>query len=244
LIDSGEYGDVQSIYAKIAVPAGTLAADDIRFNYGLAGGACLDLAYVFSAACYFANTTQDTAVEAISATPRICKTDSKIDEAMNATFALTSPGKPRITCTVDADLALGNFFWRIPKFWAIAPTVTVELEKAKIHFDNFAGAWFKHSITVSEKDQHGKLSGKKRVVKCYKGGPQWGDTGGNWWTTYRYQLEAFCNRVKAVEGAPNDDSRSDALGPWLSLEQSAKMMSVIDAIYEKAGLPKRGLTGQ
>lgn len=244
LVDSGEYGEVRSIYVKIAVPSGALKADDIRFHYQLAGGACMDLTYVFSAACYFANIKQDTAVEPISATPRICKTDPKIDEAMNATFALKSPGKPSITCTVDADLLLEKLFGFIPRYWALTPIVIIELEKARIHFDNFAGPWVRHSITLSEKDQDGKLSGKKKVMKCYKGGPQWGDRGEDWWTTYRYQLETFCNRVKAVDGAPSDNPASDALGPWLSLEESAKVMSVIDTIYEKAGLPKRGLTDQ
>lgn len=67
----------------------------------------------------------------------------------------------------------------------------------------------------------------------YTGGPLWGERGEVWRTTYKYQLEAF---VEAVRNG------KDVLeGPWVGLQESEKVMECIDAVYDKMGLPRRGL---
>ncbi|KAK5014188.1 hypothetical protein LTR16_002618 [Cryomyces antarcticus] len=53
LVDSGRYGSVLFISTSLYLPVGTMPRDDIRFKYDLAGGACMDLAYVFSATRYY-----------------------------------------------------------------------------------------------------------------------------------------------------------------------------------------------
>lgn len=53
--------------------------------------------------------------------------------------------------------------------------------------------------------------------------------------TVRYQLEAFVDMIRAKE------SGRTYTGPWMSLEESEKIMHIIDAVYDKAGLPRRGL---
>jgi len=52
--------------------------------------------------------------------------------------------------------------------------------------------------------------------------------GEDWWTTYRYQLEAFVDRV-----------RGRAPQTWVSREDSVANMEWIEKIYEKAGIGSR-----
>jgi predicted dehydrogenase len=46
IVESGKYGYPTSIYAQLNVPAGQFDKNNIRFNYKLGGGACMDLTYV------------------------------------------------------------------------------------------------------------------------------------------------------------------------------------------------------
>lgn len=53
--------------------------------------------------------------------------------------------------------------------------------------------------------------------------------GANTWTTYRYQLEEWVNRIREREGS----------GVWLSGEESIKQMEMIDSAYKCAGMKIR-----
>lgn len=62
---------------------------------------------------------------------------------------------------------------------------------------------------------------KPRTEKAYKFTPSSGLKGEEWWTTYRYQLEAFVDRVKGR--APDS---------WMTSEDSIANMEWIEKIYE------------
>ena len=239
-IDSGDYGPVQSVSSVMVLPDGTLSADDVRLNFGLAGGATMDLIYVLSTACHFSGLQRDTEVQVQKATPRLNANAPQIDEAMDAELVLKTPGKPDIRCITHGDLAQPKLLGIVPKYWNLAPSCTVELEKARIHFDNFVGPHMNHSITVAAKDAKGNLTGKKETFTQYKGGPKWGDRGEKWWTSYRYQLEAFVDMVRERQRGEVDENGP---GTWHSLEASQDIMAVIDAVYDKAGLERRRSTG-
>ncbi|KAL2811607.1 hypothetical protein BJX63DRAFT_444022 [Aspergillus granulosus] len=94
-----------------------------------------------------------------------------------------------------------------------------------------------HRIDVSEEHRLVK-AGKDiktwkeiRYVKAYN----WLDnehrteTHGDWWTTWRYQLEEFIHRVKGRSGS----------GVWIGAEETIAQMVAIDEIYRKAGLEIR-----
>ncbi len=49
------------------------------------------------------------------------------------------------------------------------------------------------------------------------------------WTTYRWQLEEFVNRIRRRSGS----------GAWMEAEDSINQMRMIDSAYTKAGLPLR-----
>lgn len=236
IVESGKYGRPVSIKARVVAPAGNFNQDDIRFNYELGGGAALDLTYIFCASCYFASPDSTKCrFEVSEATPRLNSTERRVDEAIHSKFVIEQEDRPPVHCQADGDLVLSNFLGFIPRVWAMSPACTIELEQAKIHFDPFVVPTYGHSITITEKDSNGQLTGTKHTEKCYVDGPQWGKRGEPWWTTYRYQLEAFIDMVRASESGKKYE------GPWMSLEESEKVMELIDAVYDKAGLPRRGI---
>jgi predicted dehydrogenase len=236
IVESGKYGYPTSIYAQLNVPAGQFDKNNIRFNYRLGGGACMDLTYIFCASAYYASPDiTKCSFDVQEAITRPHGNDKRIDEAVSSKFTIKQDGRPPVKCHAEGDQVLASFLGFIPRFWAMTPVATVELEKAKVQFDNFVVPSYTHSITITEKDGNGKLTGKKHVEKLFTDGPQWGTRGESWWTTYRYQLEAFVDAVRAKE------SGGEYKGPWMSLEESEKVMELIDAVYDKAGLPRRGI---
>lgn len=233
IIESGKYGYPTAVSASMILPAGIVGKDDIRLKYDVGGGAAMDLSYQFSACTHLGCRPADlpkSTIRVLEAVPRINAQDSKIDEAMNTNFVIEQEGKPAVQCRTQSSLVPLPFLGFIPRFWNLKTDVEIELEKAKIEFQGFVLPTFGHKIIVTEKE-----SGKKTTEKVYVDGPVWGKRGQPWWTTYRYQLEAFVEAVKAKE------SGSKYKGPWVGLEESEKVMSTIDLVYDKAGLPRRGL---
>ncbi|OAP63659.1 hypothetical protein AYL99_02886 [Fonsecaea erecta] len=260
LLLSGEHGRVLSVDARAVIPGGVLKSDDIRFQYGLAGGCCMDLTYVFSAVAYFAArdvTDPNLEFEVVDAKARLNRNDKLVDEAVWATLRIKDPhpdafsdtgsaaaaAAADVTATVTADLSQPKLFGLIPKLWdAGSPTVTIQCERAEIVFENFMGPWLSHKIAVvpvTRDPATGRTikRGKAITLKQFKGGPLWDRelaTGGcEWWTTYRWQLEAFVRRIREGEAGGYK-------GPWVDMAESIRVMEMIDRTYEKLGLPVRG----
>lgn len=236
IVESGKYGSPTSISARLTLISGTFDKNNIRFNYDLGGGACMDLTYIYCVSAYFASPDITKCTFDVSeATPRINRDEKRIDEAIESNFVIEQQGRPPVKCHVQGDLILPPLFGFVPRLWMMTPIATIELEKATIQFQNFVMPTYMHSITITERDSNGKLTGRKQTEKIFKDGPQWIERGESWWTTYRYQLEAFVDMVRAKE------SGEDYKGPWMSLEESEKVMELIDAVYDKAKLPRRGV---
>jgi predicted dehydrogenase len=81
---------------------------------------------------------------------------------------------------------------------------------------NYIAPTLYHSITVTTTENK-----KSRVEKAYT----FPDLGEPWWTTYRYQLEAFVNKVKGR--TPH---------AWVTKEDSIKNMEAIESVYAKVRL--------
>ncbi|KIV84916.1 hypothetical protein PV11_00665 [Exophiala sideris] len=248
ILQSGKCGAIRSVNARMVVPAGVLKKDDIRFQYSLAGGSCMDLTYVFSAVSFFAVrdiTDPNVKFTVDAATPRLNVKDKLVDEAMQATITFKeAESNHNVTATVHADLAQPWLFGLIPQIWAGSPDVTIQTDSAEISFSNFVGPWAGHNIAITSltRDATGKIKsrGKTTNQKAFTGGDQWSkeENGGNaqeWWTTYRYQLEAFVRQIRG-----NEASKEGYKGPWVSLDESVRVLEIIDKVYEKAGLPLRG----
>ncbi|KAJ7491898.1 NAD(P)-binding protein [Mycena latifolia] len=207
ILDSGELGAVTRTSTTLTLPRGMFKASDIRFDYALGGGALMDAGcYTVNAMRFFAGAAP-TAVQSVTqplAAPRV-------DRATTANFALASGATGTVHCDLAAT-ALGI----IPVIPDLRAAITCE--KGEIRFFNFVAPTLYHSITVLP------TTGKKRVEKVYT----FPELGQPWWTTYRYQLEAFVNKVKGR--TPH---------AWVEKEDSVANMEAIEMVYAKSGLGVR-----
>lgn len=123
-----------------------------------------------------------------------------------------------VTASVACDLSMPLTWGFIPKFPQIR--VVVDCELGSIDMFNFVMPTLYHSITVKIRGGH------RRVEKVYKG------QGEEWWSTYRYQLEALVDRLRGRETKT-----------WLSKEESVVVMEWIEQVYSKSGMGSRPRSG-
>ncbi|GLB41493.1 putative NAD binding Rossmann fold oxidoreductase [Lyophyllum shimeji] len=219
ILEDGRYGKILSTHALMTstpeVPSG-----DIRWQYDLAGGSLMDMTYVVSFTRYALQA--GTPKEVLSAKARLSKHDPRIDEAMEAAMLFRTKEDYDVHSTVYTDMARGWKLYIIPRLWEL-PSVKVETETTTIYFYNAMMPHIYHYIAITD-----KATGRTTYEKQYKGGPQWKDTGETYWSTYRYQLEAFVDKVRGREPAH-----------WVTNQDSILQMETIDEVYKKSGLPLR-----
>ncbi|KAI0076155.1 NAD(P)-binding protein [Panus rudis PR-1116 ss-1] len=221
IVDSGELGKLQSVHASLAVPRGIFKKDNIRFDFKLGGGALMDMGcYVTSATRYFVSGNP------VSVTDVHCKTVPTypdVDIGTTASLAFPNDVSGSIECNLAMDPIMG-FIPRWPKFVASAKG-----EQGEMKLYQFVLPTFYHSIEVTLKDEKGKV--KKRTETVYSPKDLKGYEnmkGEDWWTTYRYQLEAFVDKLRGRTPVT-----------WVSKEDSIANLEAIEMLYNKAGLPVR-----
>nr|GAT50980.1 predicted protein [Mycena chlorophos] len=217
IVESGEIGQVKAVKTSLKV-SGFMKAGDIRFNYALGGGALMDMGcYTINAMRHFSgqeptsvtSATHQLVTKALAG-PGVTDFE-RVDKSADVTFALSGGAVGTISCDLDMPARLGL----IPKLPDLNATITGD--KGEIKVVNYIMPTLYHSITV-------KSNGKERVEKVYK----FPNLGEPWWTTYRYQLEAFVNKVK---GRP--------VHHWVDKENTVKNMVAIESVYVKNGLGVR-----
>ncbi|KAH7906531.1 hypothetical protein BJ138DRAFT_1162389 [Hygrophoropsis aurantiaca] len=211
LIDQKSLGKMVSMSSELGVWNDLFfLKDDIRFDYSLGGGGIMDMGpYPISWMRYLASS--NPTVHESSTIRR----SENIDRFMHA--QLTFP--PSIPATILTDSAMDGWgpFGLFPQW--IKMVLRVDCEDGAIEVRNFVLPHVWHSITVIPKH------GRSWVEKAYK--PKEGK-GEEWWSAYRYQLEAFVSKVRGQE--PH---------AWRTAEDSIDQMRIIDAMYIKSGLPLR-----
>ncbi|THU80558.1 NAD(P)-binding protein [Dendrothele bispora CBS 962.96] len=223
IIDSGELGRLKSIENKLTTPAGFIKKDDIRFNLSLGGGSLMDMGcYTLNCLRYLSGTNPTQVLTAV-ASPST--SDSKVDRSMTATFDLPNDVFGSITC----DLGVPWRFGLIPALPQVSSTV--ECEGGQVHIMNFVLPTLYHTIKVTKKKSgnDGKTETETRIEQVYNfaDGKMEGK-GEDWWLTYRYQLEAFVDKIKGR--TPQT---------WVSKEDSVANMEWIERVYAKSGLGAR-----
>ncbi|TFK39890.1 hypothetical protein BDQ12DRAFT_734614 [Crucibulum laeve] len=227
IIDSGELGAIKSIETNLAIPKGLIKDGDIRYDYSLGGGALMDMGcYTLNCIRYLSGSNP---VEVLSASYEGYKPPSapldftpNVDRRTTATLSLPN----NVIATLTCDLGIPYRYGIIPNMPQI--NAIVRCEGGDIELFNFVMPTLYHSITVQSKDGTGGV--KTRTEKVYKFAelqePDMNDE--EWWTTYRYQLEAFINKLK--------DRKPQT---WLDKEDSVANIEWIEKIYAKGGLGSR-----
>ncbi|KIY45672.1 NAD(P)-binding protein [Fistulina hepatica ATCC 64428] len=216
ILDSGELGPIRHITASLALPQGIVGAGDIRYVYSLGGGSMMDAGcYTLSCVRYLVGSAP-TSVIATATAASLYKPDENahlIDGAVTATLAFPND----VTATITSDEAMPHHFGFIPRLPQVY--VTVKCEGGEVKLYNFVMPTIYHYITVTPRD------GKSRTEKAYtfKDGK-----GEEWWATYRYQLEAFVDRL-----------RGRTPQTWVDKEDTLANMEWIEKIYETSGLGAR-----
>ncbi|KAA8898768.1 NAD binding oxidoreductase [Sphaerosporella brunnea] len=226
LLSSGRYGPVLSTHSRMTTPKGSVPKNNIRWKYELAGGSLMDMSYTISSTRYFLHMPRLEAVNSAAAVP--APHDSRVDAAMNAELTFKSELAPNpVKASIYTDMDRANSYVLIPRVWEL-PSIQIECENATIYFYNFMMPHLYHYIAITD-----KKTGHTSYQKHYSFGPKWGTRGESWWSTYRYQLEAFVDKVRGREPVC-----------WIEPEDSVMQMECIDSVYEKSGLGKRKGTSE
>ncbi|KAI0649102.1 NAD-P-binding protein [Trametes meyenii] len=220
IVQSGELGKVKSVRVHFGLPSVVsrflFPDDDVRFKYDLAGGCTMDMGVYSVAVTRYVTGTEHTAVEVTSAESTGHPLDpARIDRAMHATYALPDS----VTAETTTDWAIPGWgpFGIIPS--AIKLTASVSLEGGDVDFYNFVLPTAYHSIKVRPK------RGAARTERVYRYADGRGEKS---WSTYRYQLEAFVDKV-----------RGRTPWAWIDAETTVTEMEILERVYAKAGLPPR-----
>ena len=141
--------------------------------------------------------------------------DARIDTATSASllFPPSSPGGEPVKATIRCDFSMPSLLGFIPRWPDIS--VRAVCEQGSVELFNFPMPVIYHTINVS------LTGGKTRTEKAYKFPLSSGLKGEEWWSTYRYQLEAFVDQVQGR--TPNS---------WMTSEDSVANMEWIEKIYE------------
>ncbi|EGN98488.1 hypothetical protein SERLA73DRAFT_183526 [Serpula lacrymans var. lacrymans S7.3] len=237
IINSGELGKIKHISASLAIPKGIITGNDIRLDYNLGGGAMMDCGcYPLSCLRYL---TSANPISVNDAKATVYRRNTLIDTGMavNLTFPSASPSssppesqpEEPVTATLVADFATPWILGVLPRMPRIF--VLAECEQGSVEMFNFVMPVIYHYIQIRP------LQGKARTEKVYsfrtathKGTSedQNEKKGEEWWSTYRYQLEAFVDKVRGREPQT-----------WVSREDSIANMEWIEKIYEKTNLGAR-----
>ncbi|KAL0566394.1 hypothetical protein V5O48_015618 [Marasmius crinis-equi] len=222
IVDSGELGPIRNIKVTNMWPL-KWAEDDIRYSYDLGGGALMDMGcYTISCMRYLVGSNPTEVLSSTSGLhkPKTSSSEGKVDGKTEATFAFPND----VTGTIGTELSMPYRFKIIPPVPRVS--ALVECESGSVEIYNYVIPTFYHSITIVSRGGEKKTTRTEKVYKPSDAGWDW--KGEDWWFTYRYQLEAFMDKLKGR--TPQT---------WVEKEDSITNMEWIEKVYEKNGLGPR-----
>ncbi|KDR79708.1 hypothetical protein GALMADRAFT_265998 [Galerina marginata CBS 339.88] len=219
ILDSGELGAIKSIKAELCLTKGAIRSNNIRYDYELGGGGFMDGGgYVVSVSRYLMGGNPTSVVSAQPTS--VFRKDPRIDDGITAVLAFPGDKTAEVTCNIQ--LAGWGPFGIIPRLPRLSFTVTAE--GGTIGLNQFVVPHIYHSITVKPTSKRTRV--EKHFVHPQGSGAE--QTGEAWWSTYRYQLEAFVDKVK---------SRTPQA--WFDAQDSIDNVEWIENVYKKSGLGSR-----
>ncbi|KZW02290.1 NAD(P)-binding protein [Exidia glandulosa HHB12029] len=216
IVQSGELGAVKRLDGALTVPSGWFPRDDVRYDWTMGGGCMMDMGVYPLSFIRWLLDAEPISVISASAIPAHTSTlSAPLDRGTTALLSFPNDVTASLTCDSATPLP-----------WEIMPKVEmkIECERGSVYILNFVQPTAYHYVTVH---RQGK---RPTTEKIYSSGPlsQKKFKGEDWWTTYRYQLEAFVDKIRGRE--PDY---------WMSAEDSIKQMEAVEMIYRKSGMGVR-----
>ncbi|RLL93008.1 hypothetical protein CFD26_100857 [Aspergillus turcosus] len=236
---------------------GYFPLDDIRFNYSLAGGCLMDFGtYSLSCLRQILGSEPEVTEASYRGVPPVLPDAEQVDLAIRATYRTQSGATGVLVADLASSGGWPSF---LPSSWtenwpsAGWPKCVVELGEKAVDGDSASATGDIHTVQrtvtmwnflmptiyhrIDVLDMHTiRRNGsvvqtwtETKQIKAYDWPDKQGHVGEQWWTTYRYQLEEFVDRVKGRPGS----------GVWIDGADSIAQMEAVDRTYEKAGLKPR-----
>lgn len=242
LVDSP---NISHAVARVVVPSFVAKDDDIRFNYGLAGGAVMDLGTYPLMSLREAFKAEPTECLEADLT-RMPKPYEKCDGMFHAKLRFPNGGIGEII----GGLRGSNFSFSLPTVTVTHNPVEVTdhgeqvddncvVKKTRtVTFTNFMLSPHYHRIDVVDEFVVTDKGGSDVVRKFTKNSSNkaytWKEMGRNlpsdpWQSTYGHMLDQFVNKIKGREGS----------GIFISHHDSIAQMKALDLVYQKSGLGLR-----
>ncbi|KAJ3091127.1 hypothetical protein HK102_001595 [Quaeritorhiza haematococci] len=233
IISSGILGKLVWTEAKLLIPVGRIAEDDIRRKYELAGGALMD------AGCYAVDASRmlsgDLKPRVVSARATRQSNDPRVDQAIHAELEYPNNGPKSI---IASDFESSS---RIAKLRAVG-------EKGTLEMDNFISPHVFHKLKIGTnpidplsaapaapaEETDAASTWLEKVYKDVVEEEHYVDSEGRKATTFWYQLRAFEQVIRGE--LKEEDYFSVGL---TSLASSLAQMEVLDEIYKAAGMDIR-----
>ncbi|RDW85633.1 hypothetical protein BP5796_03958 [Coleophoma crateriformis] len=251
--------NITSVYCMATLFAGWLPNDDIRFKYDLSGGSLMDFG-TYGILCMrdIMGTEPVECIEAVPRLmPE--GFDQDCDSAFRGKFKFPNGALGEVDCDLMAKgrwpfpyLTSRLPYICLPRAVVTHKEVTISdpglpqtqqhVVVKKVTLWNHMSPMLWHRIDIEETHTvREKGSGREvkrwdvtRHEKVYTWAEsslkKEGSKDAAHWSTYRYMLEEFVDRIRARQG-------KDAV--WMQGEESIKQMKVIDSAYEKAGMKLR-----
>lgn len=237
--------EVESAKAVLWVPRWKFSADDIRYRYELGGGALMDLgAYTASALVHIFGAVGEECEECVTESGSY---DPKCDRLYHVKYRFPGGGYGEMQGDLKAPLDRLSPDIQVSHRAVVVPADVAGVKvpeghevrrTRKVKFATFVQPTFMHSIIVDDNFELRKVGDETSVVKSWSSSNTiktytfrdagLDQPGEAYWTTYRYQLEQFVNKVRGQKARQ-----------WVTAEDSISTARMIDMAYIKSSLPLR-----
>ncbi|KAI5206101.1 hypothetical protein E4T39_02622 [Aureobasidium subglaciale] len=237
--------DVVHVKTRSMIPWWASSKSDIHFNYKLSGGTMMAMGTYNYAALRLLFGTSPLECLSCDANAYTDGEHANCDYDFKATFRFPNGGIGEASSTLQGETILKPSYVTVTTREVVIPDASLPSEQEKVQsqvltLNGMIHGIFWHRIdissnfTIRNKSSHETIKtwSEHTTRKAYtfkEAGGEFAELAGEaHWMSYRYQLEAFVNKVRGRE-----------VQTWISGEDSIAQMEMIDMAYEKSGLGAR-----
>ncbi|KAG9606023.1 NAD(P)-binding protein, partial [Aureobasidium melanogenum] len=237
--------DVVHVTSNSMIPWWASSKDDIHFNYNISGGTMMAMGtynYAALRLLFDADPAECTSCDTKAYTDGV---HDKCDYEFQAKFRFPNGGIGEASSTLQGGTILKPSFVTVTTRETIIPDKTLPDDQEKLQsqiltLNGMIHGVFWHRIDIKSKFEiRSKETGKivkrweenssRKAYTFKEAGGEFADLPGEtFWMSYRYQLEAFVNKIRGRETQH-----------WVDGQDSIAQMKMIDMAYEKSGLGPR-----